>query len=36
MFLTIGLVTGFVAGWYVNEKFEDLASASKKLKFWSK
>ena len=25
MFLTIGLVIGFVLGWYVNEKFEDLA-----------
>ena len=34
MFLTIGLIIGFAAGWYVNEKFEDLAEASKKLKFW--
>ena len=25
MFLTIGFVLGFVAGWYVNEKVEDLA-----------
>jgi hypothetical protein len=24
MFLTIGLVLGFIIGWYVNEKFEDL------------
>ena len=24
MFLTIGLVIGFIIGWYVNEKFEDL------------
>ncbi len=36
MFLTIGLIVGFVLGWYVNEKFEDLASASAKLKFWKK
>ena len=34
MFLTIGLIIGFAAGWDVNEKFEDLAKASKKLKFW--
>jgi len=25
-----------VAGWYVNEKFEDLAEISKKLMFWKK
>ena len=36
MFLTIGLIIGFAAGWYVNEKFEDLAEASSKLKFWKK
>jgi|TARA_Y100000389_G_C17289116_1_gene427065 hypothetical protein len=36
MFLTIGLIIGFAAGWYVNEKFEDLAKASSKLKFWKK
>ena len=36
MFLTIGLVIGFIAGWYVNEKFEDLAEVSKKLMFWKK
>ena len=34
MFLTIGLVIGFAAGRYVNEKFEDLAEISKKLMFW--
>jgi hypothetical protein len=33
MFLTIGLVIGFILGWYVNEKFEDLA---KLLQFWKK
>ena len=36
MFLTIGLVIGFVAGWWVNEKFEDLEDVSKKLMFWKK
>ena len=38
MFLTIGLVIGFILGWYVNEKFEDiqeiLDNAFTKLKFW--
>jgi len=36
MFLTIGFLIGFVAGWYVNEKFEDLAEITKKLMFWKK
>ena len=36
MFLTIGCIIGFAAGWYVNEKFEDLAEASSKLKFLKK
>ena len=36
MFLTIGLVIGFIAGWWVNEKFEDLEDVSKKLMFWKK
>ena len=36
MFLTIGLVIGFMAGWYVNEKFEDLVEVSNKLMFWKK
>ena len=34
--LMIGLIIGFIAGWWVNEKFEDIASASSKLKFWKK
>ena len=34
MLLTIGLNIGFVLGWYVNEKFEDLATGIKLLKFW--
>lgn len=36
MFLTLGLVIGFVLGWYVNEKFEDLFELADKLKFWKK
>ena len=34
MFLTIGLIIGFILGWYVNEKFEDLVTGIKLLKFW--
>ena len=34
MFLTIGLIIGFILGWYVNEKFEDFAAGIKLLKFW--
>ena len=34
MFLTIGLLIGFILGWYVNEKFEDLATGIEMLKFW--
>ena len=38
MFLTIGLLIGFIIGWYVNEKFEDLSDilhkSYSKLKFW--
>ena len=36
MFLTLGLIIGFVLGLYVNEKFEDLVEMSSKLKFWKK
>ena len=36
MFLTIGFLIGFVAGWWVNEKFEDLADMGKRLMFWKK
>ena len=36
MFLTIGLVIGFILGWYVNEKFEDIFEAVEKFKFWKK
>ena len=36
MFITIGFIVGFIAGWYVNEKFEDVSAMTKKLKFWKK
>ena len=36
MFLTIGLLIGFILGWYVNEKFEDIGDLVSKLKFWKK
>jgi hypothetical protein len=36
MFLTLGFIIGFAAGWWVNEKLEDLTDVSKKLKFWKK
>jgi|TARA_B100000214_G_scaffold94475_1_gene65450 uncharacterized membrane protein (Fun14 family) len=36
MFTTIGFIIGFAAGWYVNEKFEDVQAMVKKLKFWKK
>ena len=36
MFLTIGLVIGFILGWYVNDKFEDLVELTKKINFSKK
>lgn len=33
MFLTLGFIVGFVAGWFVNEKLEAI---SEKLFFWKK
>ena len=33
MFLTLGFIIGFAAGWFVNEKIEDLAG---KVMFWKK
>ncbi len=36
MFTTIAFIIGFVAGWFVNEKLEDLTAMVKKLKFWKK
>ena len=34
MFFTIGIILGFILGWYVNEKFEDIAAGIKRLIFW--
>jgi|TARA_R110000772_G_C13218517_1_gene431595 hypothetical protein len=31
MFLTIGFIAGFAAGWFINEKIEDLTH---KVMFW--
>ena len=36
MFLTIAFIIGFVAGWYVNDKFEYLGAMTKKLMCWKK
>ena len=33
MFFTIGIILGFVLGWYVNEKLEDITAGIKLLKF---
>ena len=33
MFLTLGFIVGFAAGWFVNEKVEDLTG---KVMFWRK
>jgi uncharacterized protein YneF (UPF0154 family) len=33
MFITLGFIVGFIAGWYINEKVEDLAGL---LMFWRK
>jgi len=33
MFLTLGFIVGFAAGWFINEKVEDLAG---KVMFWKK
>ena len=35
MFTTIGFIVGFIAGWFVNEKFEDV-TASKETKILEK
>lgn len=36
MFLTIGFVIGFVAGWYVNEKVENLADKINPMNWFKK
>jgi hypothetical protein len=36
MFLTLGIIIGFVAGWYANEKWDALKDISKKAMIWKK
>ena len=36
MFFTMGLVLGFVIGWYVNEKVENLADKANPLNWFKK
>ena len=36
MFTTIGFIVGFIAGWYVNEKFEDVGCWHKETKVLEK
>ena len=36
MFLTIGLVIGFIAGWWINEKVEDLGAKINPIKWFKK
>jgi len=36
MFLTIGFVIGFIAGWWINEKVEDLCEKINPIKCFKK
>ena len=36
MFITIGFIVGFIAGWCVNEKFENLGEKINPLKWIKK
>ena len=36
MFLTIGFIIGFAAGWWVNEKVEDLGEKINPIKWFKK
>jgi hypothetical protein len=36
MFTTIGIIIGFAAGWYANEKYDDLKAVASKAMFWKK
>ena len=36
MITTIGFIIGLVAGWYANEKYDDLKALAKKAMFWKK
>ena len=36
MFFTLGIIIGIAVGWFANEKWDDLKSASTKVMFWKK
>lgn len=36
MFLTIGFIVGFIAGWWVNEKVENLGDKLNPIKWFKK
>lgn len=36
MFLTIGFIVGFIAGWWVNEKVENLGEKLNPIKWFKK
>ena len=36
MFISLGLIIGFAAGWYANEKWDDLKALGAKAMFWKK
>ena len=36
MFLTIGFIVGFIAGWWVNEKVENLGEKINPIKWFKK
>jgi len=36
MFFTLGLIIGLIAGWYLNEKVEDLSSKINPINWFKK
>jgi len=36
MFISLGIIIGFAAGWYANEKWDDLKALGAKAMFWKK
>lgn len=36
MFITLGFIVGFIAGWFLNDKIEVVVKQFDKLKFWKK
>lgn len=36
MFISLGIIIGFAAGWYANEKWDDLKALCAKAMFWKK